>query len=151
MARIHARKRGKSGSKRPVERKVQPWVRYKAVEVELLIGKLSKEGKSSSEIGLILRDTYGVPDVKALTGKSITKIMEEKGSVFEVPEDLLNLIKKLVRIKSHLEENNHDLVSKRALQLTDSKIRRLIKYYKNSGKLSKDWKYDLDKIKLLIH
>ena len=38
---------------------------------------LSKEGKSMSEIGMILRDKYGVPNAKAITNKSLGKIISE--------------------------------------------------------------------------
>jgi len=37
----------------------------------------------------------------------------------------------------------------RGLQLTESKINKLVKYYKKSDRLSKDWKYDHKKVKLL--
>ena len=147
---MHTRRRGKASSTRPAERSNPEWVRYTPGEVENIIHKLAKEGTSASLIGIQLRDNYGIPDVKALTGKSITKILEDKRSAPEVPEDLMNLIKKSVRIKSHIEENGQDKVSKRALQLTESKVRRLVKYYKANGKLAQDWTYDPERIKLLI-
>jgi small subunit ribosomal protein S15 len=71
MARMYSRKRGKSGSKKPAKPILPGWVRYKAKEVELLVAKLAKEGKSSSEIGLFLRDVYGIPSVKLVTQKRI--------------------------------------------------------------------------------
>ena len=40
--------------------------------------------------------------------------------------------------------------AKRGLELTESKIRKLVKYYKKTKKLESDWKYDPDKIRLLI-
>lgn len=150
MTRMHSPRKGVSGSTRPSEKKDPEWIRYKQSEVELLVSKLAKEGKSTSEIGLILRDSYGVPDVKNLLKKSITKILEEKKVQPDVPEDLMNLIKKSVKIKTHLEENGQDKVSKRGLSLTEAKINRLVKYYKRNGRLSKDWKYDPEKIKLMI-
>jgi small subunit ribosomal protein S15 len=67
-----------------------------------------------------------------------------------MPEDLMALIKKLVMIKKHLEENKQDKVGLRGLQLTESKIQRLIKYYKRTGRLAKDWTYDVNKAKLYI-
>ena len=150
MARMHSRKRGKSGSKKPLKKTVPVWLTYKANEVELLIAKLAKEGKSSSEIGTILRDTYGVPDVMTLCKKKISDILKEKNLAQELPEDLTALIRKLVAIRKHMEANRKDQTAKRGLQLTDSKIRRLVKYYKKSSRLAIGWKYDPERIRLLI-
>ena len=77
MARMHSRKKGKSGSKKPVKRTKKVWLRYSDKEVEQLIIKLSKQGNTQSKIGIILRDTYGVPDVRRVLNKRIGDIMEE--------------------------------------------------------------------------
>ncbi len=150
MARMHSRAKGKSRSTKPSKKGVPAWVQYKPKEVELLAIKYSKEGKTPSQIGVYLRDEYGIPDIKLITGKPITKILEEKKAGPDIPEDLSALIRKAVLIKKHLEAKKQDLTAKRGLQLTESKIRRLAKYYKNSGKLPKDWKYDPEKIKLYV-
>jgi small subunit ribosomal protein S15 len=150
MARMYSRKHGKSGSTKPTNKQVQTWVRYSAKEVELLITKVAKEGKTASQIGLTLRDAYGIPNVKAVTKKSITQILKEKKLVGDIPEDLLSLMKKNLQEKKHLESNHKDMVGKRGLQLTESKIRRLVKYYKRTGALSADWKYNPEKVRLLI-
>ena len=55
MARMYSRKKGKAGSKKPFKSKAN-WVKYKPKEVELLIAKFAKTGKTGSQIGLILRD-----------------------------------------------------------------------------------------------
>lgn len=148
MARMHSRARGKSGSKRPANRTVPAWVKYKEKEVELLIVKYAKEGKKASQIGMFLRDEYGIPDVKALIGKSVSAVLKEKKLLAEIPEDLLALMRKSVLLKKHLEDNHKDVSAKRGLQLTDSKIRRLIKYYKASKRLPSDWSYNEDKLKV---
>lgn len=142
MARVYSRRKGKSGSKKPVKKALPTWVRYKPKEVELLIAKLAKEGKSPSQIGLFLRDAYGIPDVKILTKKNVTVTLKEKNLLGEVPEDLLSLIKKAALIKKHLEENKKDQAAKRGLEITESKIRRMIKYYKRTGKLKEDFRYE---------
>jgi len=142
MARMHARKKGKSGSHPPLEAQKPTWVRYKGNEIELLIGKLAKEGHSSSEIGTILRDSYGIPNVKMLAGKTIAKILADKKLAPELPEDLLSLIRRALAIRKHMESNKQDMTAKRGLQRTESKIKRLVKYYKESKKLAPDWKYD---------
>lgn len=150
MARRYSGAKGKAGSKKPIKKAVPSWNRYGAREVEMLVVKLYKEGQKPSQIGLHLRDVYGIPDVKTLCGKAITTILKDKKVLDPMPEDLMALIKKLVMIKKHLEENKQDKVALRGLQLTESKIRRLIKYYKRTGKLAKDWTYDVNKAKLYI-
>jgi small subunit ribosomal protein S15 len=142
MARMHSRKKGKSGSTKPANKRLPTWLRYKPNEAQLIVSKLAKEGKNSSEIGVILRDTYGIPDGKLLFKKKLTEVMKEKGILSEIPEDLLALIRKSVTIRKHLEANNKDQTANRGFILTESKIKRLTKYYKKTGKLASDWKYD---------
>lgn len=142
MARMYSRRKGKAGSHKPSQSSIPSWVRYKEKEIELLITKLAKEGKSSSQIGTILRDTYGIPNSKLITKKQITVILTEKKISSEIPEDLLALIRKSIAVNKHLEANKKDETAKRGLTLTESKIRALIKYYKKIGKLSSEWKYD---------
>ena len=47
-------------------------------------------------------------------------------------------------------ENRKDQTAKRGLELTNSKIQRLVKYYKSSGKLAADWKYDSKKMRFYV-
>ena len=51
------------------------WVTYTDAEIEEMILKFNKEGKSTSEIGIVLRDQYGIPSVKDVTGERITEIL----------------------------------------------------------------------------
>ena len=141
MARIHARKKGKSGSKRPVIKDLS-FVQIPKDKVEKLIVSLYKEENTKSKIGIILRDTYGVPDVKAYLGKSISQVLEENKIKEEIPEDLQALVRKAKNLEKHLERNKKDLHNKRAYQLILSKIRRLAKYYKEENKLSQKWRYN---------
>ncbi|MFW6450316.1 MAG: 30S ribosomal protein S15 [Nanoarchaeota archaeon] len=150
MARMHSRKRGVSGSNKPYRKSPPSWVRYKPKEIEMLVVKLAKEGKTASQIGIILRDSYGIPNVKDITGKKLHKILEEKKLSTEIPEDLMGVIKKNIKVRKHLEDNPTDKVAKRGLQLAESKIKRLVKYYKREGRLSADWRYDPEKVRLLI-
>ena len=117
------------------------WCKYQPEEVEALVVKLAREGHPPSMIGIILRDQYAIPLVKAITGKSITQILKEAGLAPAIPEDLENLILEATRIYVHLEKNHKDLHNKRALQLVEAKIHRLSKYYKKKGVLPENWKY----------
>jgi len=150
MARMYSRKKGKSGSTKPLKKTKPAWMRYGSKEIEQLVVKLAKQEVKPSKIGIILRDSYGVPDVKTITKKSITKILEENKISPSLPEDLTSLIRKQIKITKHLEKNKKDMPSKRGMQLTESKIRRLVKYYKKTGKLPKEWVYDRTKADLLL-
>ena len=126
------------------------WTEYSNEEIEELILKFRKEGKSTSVIGVILRDQYGIPDVKTVTGNKITAILEKNGQGEEYPEELINLIKKAVNIRDHLEENPKDLHTKRGLRIIESKIRRLVRYYVREGVLPEGWRYDPKTAALLV-
>jgi len=150
MARMHSRKRGKAGSKKPMKKVLPIWVRYKSKELELLIIKLAKEGKTPSQIGIVLRDIYGIPDEKLVTKKNITKILEEKKILPELPEDLTALIKKAISVRKHMESNKKDEKARFGLLLTESKIKRLTKYYKRVNKLPSEWRYEPEKAALVM-
>ena len=104
--------------------------------------ELGKKDIQPSLIGLMLRDSKGIPSVKKITGKSITEILKENNLFSEIPEDLGFLVKKYNNIKKHLENNKRDVHNKRSLSLIESKIRRLMKYYKRVKKIPENWKYN---------
>jgi small subunit ribosomal protein S15 len=147
---MHARRKGKSGSTHPIRDKHPEWSALNPREIKSRTIELAKAGRSTSEIGLILRDQYAVPDIKVATGKKTSKILEENNIRSEIPEDLRNLIKTALRLKKHLEVQKKDLKNKRNLQLTESKIKRLTKYYHANNRLPKGWKYSPEQAKLIF-
>lgn len=150
MARMYSRKRGKSKSARPSKAVIRPWLRYKAEEIDRLLVKLYKSGNPVSVIGMILRDTYGIPSVRFITKKRIVKILIENGLKPKLPEDMTSLIKKDIRLVKHLDNNKKDMTVWRGLIITESKINKLAKYYKRERVLPEDWKFDRKTAKLLI-
>ena len=112
--------------------------------------ELAKAEKTTSEIGMILRDQYAVPDVKVATGKTITQILKQNNITSEIPEDLQSLIKTALKLKKHMDQNQKDYKTKRNLSLTESKIRRLMKYYRREQRLPEGWKYSLEQAKLMF-
>ena len=150
MARMHSRKKGRAGSRRPARLEKPVWVEYSAEEVENLVVKLARKGYSASMIGVVLRDSYGVPLVKIVTGKPISQILKDNEIEAPLPEELSNLVKKALTIRKHLESNHKDLEAKKGLNRIESKISRLIKYYKKKKKLPVDFKYDPEKIRTLV-
>jgi small subunit ribosomal protein S15 len=140
--------KGISHQTRPVTKRPPTWCRYTAEEVEAQILKLSKEGQSPSKIGIILRDQFGIPLTKPITGKSITQILKEREMFSSIPEDLENLLRKASRLHVHHDKNKSDLHNKRALQIVEAKIYKLSNYYKQKGVLPSDWKYSPKSIAL---
>ncbi|ABR54796.1 Ribosomal S13S15-like protein [Methanococcus vannielii SB] len=150
MARLHSGKRGSSGSTKPLRTEVPEWVSMSAEEVQAKIVEMAKDGNQSAIIGNILRDMYGIPNVKLVTGKSVSSIMKDAGFYSEVPEDLFNLMKKAINLRNHLENNPRDIHSKVGLNLIESKIRRLVKYYKGTKVLPATWRYSPQTARLLV-
>ncbi|MCX6818985.1 MAG: 30S ribosomal protein S15 [Candidatus Aenigmarchaeota archaeon] len=148
MAKMHSRAHGKSGSHKPPKSKEAKWLEYDKEEISSLILKLAKEGNTQSKIGIILRDQYGIPDVRML-GLRVSKVVETEIKT-EVPENMYNLMKKAVNMHRHLNEKKKDTKGKHSLELVESKIRRLGKYYVRTGKLPEDWKYTIETAKLLV-
>ena len=147
---MHTRRKGKSGSKRPLRTEVPAWNTVSAEEATKLVLDFWGQGASTSQIGMVLRDQYGVGDVRLLTGKTVTDILKENGVAPHVPEDLANLILKALKLRKHLAANKHDVHNKRALQLTESKVRRLVKYYHSTGVLAMDWVYKPETAEMML-
>jgi len=126
------------------------WIAYTNEEIEELVLKFTKEGRSTSEIGIILRDQYGIPSVRAVTGEKITAILKRNEQVQEYPEDIMNLIKRAVNIRDHLKENPKDLHTKRGLEIIEARIRRLGAYYVRNNQLPQGWRYDAQEAALLV-
>merc|ERR1712157_442341 len=123
---------GISKSARPFKRTPPSWLKISAADVEEHICKLAKKGLTPSQIGVILRDSNGIAQVRAVTGQKIVRILKANGLAPEIPEDLYMLIKKAVSVRKHLERNRKDKDSKFRLILIESRIHRLARYYRTS-------------------
>ncbi len=141
MAKLYARRRGRSGSKKLYRTSPPTFVKLTPQEVESLIVELARRGEPPAKIGLILRDQYGIPSVRQVLGKKLCKVLEENNLLPEIPEDLMNLIRKAIGIRKHLAQHRKDMRAKRALQLVESKINRLIDYYKGKKRLPAGFSY----------
>lgn len=150
MSRIHSKRKGKSASTKIYYDKKPDWIPLKEPEMIDMIIKFNKEGKSTAEIGRILRDQHGVPGAYIVTGMRMTKLLKKNNITFPIPEDLRFLMKRALKLEVHIKTNHKDLHNKRALFLIESKIRRLAKYYVRNGKLPDTWKYTLADAKLMI-
>ncbi|MEK6833977.1 MAG: 30S ribosomal protein S15 [Thermoproteota archaeon] len=141
MGRLHSHRHGQSHSIRPVTPTSPTWVKQNAQEIEELILKYAKDGLTTSEIGVKLRDQYAIPLVRSITKKSITEILEQKGIKQEMPEDLNNIVRKALGLQKHLKTHTSDRRNVRSLELLEAKVHRLSSYYKKIGRIPKTWKY----------
>ncbi len=124
-----------------------------AEAVEERVVELAEEGYDPSQIGMRLRDSgvqgTPVPDVKLATGKKLTEILEEHDATAEIPEDLRNLMERALRLHEHMDDNPVDAQNKRALQNTESKIRRLVNYYRGD-RLDETFTYTRENARRLL-
>ncbi|KAE8022421.1 hypothetical protein FH972_008223 [Carpinus fangiana] len=141
MGRMHSRGKGISASALPYKRTSPSWLKISSQDVEENICKFAKKGLTPSQIGVILRDSHGIAQVRSINGSKILRILKAHGLAPEIPEDLYHLIKKAVSIRKHLERNRKDKDSKFRLILVESRIHRLARYYKKTKKLPPVWKY----------
>lgn len=146
---MHSRKRGRSKSHKPRHTQTPIWVETSKEDLEKLVVQMSKEGKREAEIGLILRDNHGIPSVKMITGKTILAILKDNHLQSEYPSDLLDLIKRAVRMRKHLASNKKDVHNRVKLGHVESKIKRLVRFYRGK-RLPANWKYDPEAAILLV-
>lgn len=146
MARMHTRRRGSSGSDRPAVDEPPEWSELDEELIEERILELHEAGYEPSQIGLKLRDEgvrgTPVPNVKLATGKKITEILEENDVEPSIPEDLRALLERALRLHEHMQEHPQDAQNKRSLQNTESKVRRLIEYYRGD-EIPADFRYSI--------
>merc|ERR1712000_359844 len=141
MGRLHSNGKGISASAIPYSRTPPSWLKTTPEQVVDQICKLAKKGATPSQIGVVLRDSHGIAQVKVVTGNKILRILKSNG-LAEIPEDLYMLIKKAVAVRKHLERNRKDKDSKFRLILIESRIHRLSRYYKTVGVLPPTWRYE---------
>ena len=141
MGRLHTHRHGQSHSTRPITPSSPTWVKQSTQEIEELVLKYAKDGLTTSEIGVKLRDQYAIPLVRLITKKSITEILEQKGIKQEMPEDLNNIVTKALGLQKHLKTHTSDRRNVRSLELLEAKVHRLSSYYKKIGRIPKTWKY----------
>jgi len=141
MGRIHSHRKGKSHSRRPASKRPPTWVTFSPDEIIALIVKWAKEGQTPGQIGVRLRDEYGVPQVKTILGKSILEVFEESGVKSDTPHEVQELLQRARRLQEHLRTNPGDRKNVRSLELLEAKLHRLSKYHKREGRLPANWKF----------
>ena len=101
------------------------WLKLTEKEVKDLILKIAETEPSAEKIGLILRDQYGVPDVK-IYGLKINKVL---GPKFVEPTSK-NHSTKLEKVIGHYKKNKQDKRAERSLIITKAKLKKITDYQK---------------------
>ena len=126
------------------------WSNSDKKEIEEIIVQLSDEGHTNASIGTILRDKHGVPDVRLVTGERISQTLNRLGQSSGLPEDLMSLMRRALRLIDHLTKNSKDIHNRRQLELCESKIRRLSRYYRENNQIDSEWTYKRDQLRLMV-
>jgi len=104
------------------------WVKMKEPELKKVIAELA-EKNAPSQIGIILRDQYGIPTTK-IFGKKLNSYLKEMG--IDRKESLENAELKVEKMKEHLKKNVTDRNGKHKFQKAQSHLNTLKKYHKIS-------------------
>ena len=150
MGRMYSKGKGIARRCLPYRKAAPSWVRIGTNDLVDQIIKLAKKGFTPSQIGVTLRDSHGIPQVKSITGSKILRILKKSGMAPKIPEDLYHLIKKALQIRKHLEKFRKDTDAKFRLILVESRIHRLARYYRNAKALPPTWRYNSKKADTLI-
>ncbi len=133
------------------EEKKTPKKEVTKEDIEKTIEELTKKGKTNSEIGLYIKESMGVKNIYAFCGEKIIDVQKRlKLKENKLPDDLLALINRAVKLIKHKETNKKDTRALRGYQITISKINRLRNYYVKKGRVPKNWRYSDETAKLLI-
>ena len=141
MGRLHTHNHGKAHSTRPFPLSAPKWVTEKPKKIEELIIKYRKDGLSTSQIGIKLRDQHSIPLVKPIIKNTITQVLKKNDLMPDLPEDLNNVVMKAIGLQKHLKSNKGDKRNVRSLELIEAKIHRLSVHYKKDNQIPKNWKY----------
>ena len=101
------------------------WAKLTEAELKNIIVELSKKNQPA-QIGLILRDQYGIPTTRVVYGKKLSSFLKELN--IPASADLQNVQKKFERIKEHLQKNKGDKKTKHKMQKAQGRLNKLKKY-----------------------
>ena len=76
---MHSGGKGIAKSSVPYKRTPPSWLKTTPNQVEDHVCKLAKKGLTPSQIGVILRDSNGIAQVKNVTGNKILRLLKKNG------------------------------------------------------------------------
>ena len=77
---IFAERYQPASSALPYRRTPPSWLKTTPEEVVEQITKFARKGMTPSQIGVILRDSHGIPQVRFVTGNKILRILKSQGA-----------------------------------------------------------------------
>lgn len=72
--------KGISASAIPYKKTPPSWQRIEPEKVEEQVCKLARKGLTPSQIGVILRDSHGIPQVNSITGSKVLRLLKKNGA-----------------------------------------------------------------------
>jgi small subunit ribosomal protein S15 len=106
------------------------WLKMSEEDLKKVIKELADKYQPA-QIGIILRDQYGVPSTKVY-GKKLKAYLKELG--VDSNPDLENAQKKFDKITEHMKENVTDKRSKHKMQKAQTRLNILRKYFARKKK-----------------
>ena len=106
------------------------WLKMSEEDLKKVIKELADKYQPA-QIGIILRDQYGVPSTKVY-GKKLNAYLKELG--MDSNPDLENAQKKFDKITEHMKENVTDKRSKHKMQKAQTRLNILRKYFARKKK-----------------
>lgn len=107
------------------------WLKTSEEEIKKAIAELA--GKyQPAQIGLILRDQYGLPSTR-IFGKKLSVYLKELGIDTKAIE-LQNVEKKVEGMKEHLKKHQLDKKAKHKIQKPQSRVSRMKRYLSRKAK-----------------
>jgi len=89
MGRLHSKGKGISASAIPYSRNAPSWLKTTPEQVVDQICKLAKKGATPSQIGVVLRDSHGIAQVKLVTGMRLSFELRQDLKALEQMADML--------------------------------------------------------------
>lgn len=94
MGRLHSNGKGISASAIPYSRTPPAWLKTTPEQVVDQICKLAKKGATPSQIGVVLRDSHGIAQVKVVTGMfASTQTLVVLGANLRLGNKILRILK----------------------------------------------------------
>ena len=140
MAKMHSRGKGRSCSMRPYSSTAPTFMKGTIAEIKNHIIAMAKKNHQPAQIGAVVRDEYGVGNVKDILGCSLLEFLRENNCAPAIPTEIENLIERVNTIRKHLSQYKKDNSAKYRLILTTSKLHRLMRYYKQKNVIPSNWK-----------
>jgi len=101
------------------------WLKLSEDDMKKIISELAGKHQPA-QIGLILRDQYGIPTTK-IFGKRLSVYLKELG--IETKADLVNAEKKFDKLKEHMKKHITDKKAKHKSQKAHSNLIKLKQYH----------------------